>query len=69
MIKSRKMIWVGHVACMREMRCIQNSGQKPEGKKPLGRPRCRREDDIRMDLSEIGLEVVGWTHLAQNRTE
>jgi hypothetical protein len=40
---------------------------KPEGKRPLGRPRRRWEDGIRMDLREIGLGVVDWIRLAQNR--
>jgi hypothetical protein len=38
---------------------------KPEGKRPLGRPRYRREDNIRMDIREIGWEGVDWIHLAQ----
>jgi hypothetical protein len=40
---------------------------KSEGKRPLGRPRCRWEDSIRMDLREIGWEGVNWIHLAQDR--
>jgi hypothetical protein len=42
---------------------------KPEGKRPLGRPRHRREDGIKMDLREIGwgVEAVEWIHLAQDR--
>jgi hypothetical protein len=40
---------------------------KPEGKKPLGRPRCRWKDNIKMDLLEIGLSVVDWNGLAQDR--
>jgi hypothetical protein len=40
---------------------------KPEGKRPLGRPRRRWEDGIRMDLREIGLEGVDWIRLAQDR--
>jgi hypothetical protein len=39
----------------------------PEGNRPLGRPRRRWEDGIRMDLREIGLGVVDWIRLAQNR--
>jgi hypothetical protein len=39
----------------------------PEGKRPLGRPRCRWEDGVRMDLREIGLGGVDWVHLAQDR--
>jgi hypothetical protein len=40
---------------------------KPEGKKPLGRPRCRCVGNIKMDLLEIGLSVVEWIGLAQDR--
>jgi hypothetical protein len=40
---------------------------KPEGKRPLGRPRRRWEDGIRMDLKEIGLRVVDWIRLSQDR--
>jgi hypothetical protein len=40
---------------------------KPEGRRPLGRPRCRWEDGIRMDLREIGLGGVDWIRLAQER--
>jgi hypothetical protein len=40
---------------------------KPEGKRPLGRPRLRWVDNIKMDLLEIGLNVVGWIGLAQDR--
>ena len=40
---------------------------KPEGKRPLGRPRRRREDDIKMDLQEVGGGRGGWMELAQDR--
>jgi hypothetical protein len=40
---------------------------KPEGKRPLGRPRRRRIDNIKMDLLEIGLSVVDWIGLAKDR--
>jgi hypothetical protein len=42
---------------------------KPEGKRPLGRPRHRWEDNIRIDLREIKWEVVGWVHLAQDKDQ
>jgi len=42
---------------------------KPEGKRPLGRPRRRWEDNIGMDLRETGWEVVEWMHLAQDRDQ
>jgi hypothetical protein len=54
-IKSRRMRWAGHVARMRENRKVYRVlVGKPEGKRPLGRPGCRWEDGIRMDLREIG---------------
>jgi hypothetical protein len=40
---------------------------KPEGRKPLGRPRCRWVDNIRMDLQEVGYVYVDWIGLAQDR--
>ena len=40
---------------------------KPEGKRPLGRPRCRWEDNIKMDLQEVGCGGVDWIELAQER--
>jgi len=40
---------------------------KPEGKRPLGRPRCRWEDDIKMDLQEVGCGGIEWIELAQDR--
>jgi hypothetical protein len=40
---------------------------KPEGRRPLGRPRRRWENNIKMDLREVGWEAIDWTDLAQNR--
>jgi hypothetical protein len=42
---------------------------KPEGKRPLGRPRRRWDDNIRTDLREIGLDLVDWMHLSQDRDQ
>jgi hypothetical protein len=42
---------------------------KPEGKRSVRRPRCRWEDNIRMDLMELGWECVDWIHLAQDREQ
>jgi hypothetical protein len=57
-IKLRRMRWAGHVARMGEERKVYNIlVVKPEGKRPLGRPRRRWEDGIRMDLREIGWGV------------
>ena len=54
-IKSRRMRWEGHVVRMRERRGIHTVLLgKPEGKGPLGRPRRRWEDNIKMDLQEVG---------------
>ena len=48
-------------------RCAQGSGGKPERKRPLGGPRCRWEDNIKMDLQEVGRGCGDWMELAQNR--
>jgi hypothetical protein len=54
-VKSRRMRWVGHVARMGENRDVYRVlVGKPEGKRPLGRPRRRWEDNIKMDLLEVG---------------
>jgi hypothetical protein len=67
-IKSRRMSWMAHVACMGEERNVYKILMgKPEGKRPLARPRCRWKDGIRMDLREIGWGSVEWIQLAQNR--
>ena len=67
-IKSRRMRWAGHVARMGEGRGVYRAlVGKPEGKRPLGRPRGRWEDNIRMDLQEVGLGYEDWIGLAQDR--
>ena len=67
-IKSRRMRWAGHVARMEEGRDVHKVLMgKPEGKKPLGRPRRRWEDNIRMDLREMGGGCGDWMELAQDR--
>jgi hypothetical protein len=67
-MKSRRMRGAGHVARMGEKRNVYRLlVGKPEGKRPLGRLRSRWMDNIKMDLSEIGLSVVDWTGLAQDR--
>ena len=54
-VKSRRMRWAGHVARMGENRVVQRVlVGKPEGKRPLGRPRRRWEDNIKIDLQEVG---------------
>jgi len=57
-VKSRRMRWAGHVARMGQGRVVYRIiVGKTEGKRPLGRPRRRREDNIKMDLQEVGR---GW---------
>ena len=58
MIKSRRLRWVGHVTRMEEGRsAFKILTSKPTGKRPLGRPRHRWEDNIRMDIEEIGINA------------
>jgi hypothetical protein len=61
---------VGNIICIGEMRNVHKImvGQ-PEGKRPLGRPRNRWEDNIKMDPREKGLEDVDWIHLAEDRNQ
>jgi hypothetical protein len=67
-IKSRRMRWAGNVARMGEKRnAYRLLVGKPEGKSPLGRPRRRWVDNIRMDLVEVGWCDVDWIGLAQDR--
>jgi hypothetical protein len=67
-IKSRRMGWAGHVARMGERRNVYRLlVGKPEGKRPLGRLRRRWKANIKMDLLEVGLNVVDWLGLAQDR--
>jgi hypothetical protein len=67
-VKLRRMRWVGHVTRMVQKRSANRLlVGKPEGKRLLGRPRYGWIDNIKMDLLEIGLSVVGWIGLAQER--
>jgi hypothetical protein len=67
-IKSRRMRWAGHVARMGEKRnAYRLLVGKPEGKRPLGRPRRRWVDNSRMDLGEVGWGDVDCIGLAQDR--
>jgi hypothetical protein len=60
-----RMRWTGHVAYMGDMRNMYNVlVGKSEGRRPLGRHRLRCEDNIGMDLREIGWESVNWIHVA-----
>ena len=67
-IKSRRMRWAGHVARMEEGRGVHKVlVGKPEGKRPLGGPRRRWEDNIKMDLREVGRGFGDWMELVQDR--
>ena len=66
-IKSRRMRWAGHVARMGERGAYRVLVGKPEGKRPLGRPRRRWVNNIRMDLEQVGCGYVDWIGLAQDR--
>ena len=67
-ITFRKLRWPGHVAKIEEgMIAFKILTGKPTGKKPLGRTRYRWEDNIRMDLKEMGVSMRNWIDLAQNR--
>jgi hypothetical protein len=67
-IKSRRMTWAGNVVQMGEKRNVYRlMVGKPEGKRPLGRPRRRWIDNIKILLLEIGVSVVDWNGLAQDR--
>ena len=67
-VKSRRMRWAGHVARTAEGRGVHRVlVGKPEGKRPLGRPRRRWEDNIKMDLQEVGGDCGDWMELAQDR--
>ena len=66
-IKSRRMRWAGHVARVGEERGVYRVlVGKPEGKRPLGRPRRRWVDNIRTDLQEMGGGYMDWIGLAQS---
>jgi hypothetical protein len=69
-IKSRRMRWAGHVARMGEGRGVYRVlVGRPEGKRPLGRPRRRWEDNIKLDLREIEIDGANWIQLAQDRVQ
>jgi hypothetical protein len=67
-IKTRRMRWAGHVARMEEGRGVYRFlVRRPEAKRPLGRPRRRWEDNIKVNLREIRIDGANWIRLAQDR--
>jgi hypothetical protein len=69
-IKSRWLRWAGHVARMGEGRGVYRVlVGRPEDKRPLGRPRCRWENNIKLDLRETGIDGANWIRLAQGRVQ
>ena len=67
-IKSRRLSWAGHVAKMEESRStFKILSGTPTGKRTLGRPSCRWEDNIRMYFKEIGIGMRNWVDSAQDR--
>jgi hypothetical protein len=67
-VKSRRTRWAGHMTCMGEERGVHIVlVGKPEGKRPLGRPRLRWEDNIKMDFQEVGGGRGDWMELTQDR--
>ena len=67
-VKLRRMRWAGHVARMGQGRGVfRVLVGKPEGKRPMGRPRHRWEDNIKMDLQEVGRGCGDWMEVAQDR--
>jgi hypothetical protein len=67
-IKSRRMRWAGHMVHMVEEREVYRVlVGKPAGRRPLGRPRRRWVDNIRMDFQEVGCGCLDWIGLAQDR--
>jgi hypothetical protein len=69
-IKSRRIRWAGHVARMGDGRGVDRVlVGRPEGKRPLGRPRRRWEDNIKLDLREIGIDGANWIPLARDSVQ
>ena len=68
MIKYRRLRWVGHVVRIEEIRsAFKILTGKPTGKRSLGRPRRRWEDNVRMELEEIGINEGNWVDKARDR--
>ena len=69
-LKSKRLRWAGHVARMEQFRnAYRVLVGKPEGRRPLGRPRRRWEDNIKMDLREVGCDPRNWIAVAKDRDQ
>ena len=69
-LKSRRLRWAGHVARMEQLRnAYRVLPGKPQSKRPLGRPRRRWEDNIKMGLREVGCDPRDWIILAEDRDQ
>ena len=69
-LKSRRLRWAGHAACVEQSRnAYRVLAGKSEGKRPVGRLRYRWEDNIKMDLREVGFDPGDWIALAENRVQ
>jgi hypothetical protein len=69
-IKSRRMRWDGHVACMGKERGVYRVlVESPEGRRPLGIPNHKWDDNIKMDLRKMGIDGANWIRLAQNMVQ
>jgi hypothetical protein len=66
-MKSRRMRWAGHVACMGQRDAFRALVGKSERRRPPGRPRRRWENNFKMDLREVGCGSADWVGLAQDR--
>jgi hypothetical protein len=64
---SMRMRWAGHLAHMKRRNVYRILAEKPEGKSQVGRPTRRWEDNIKMDLKEVGWGGMDWIHLAKDR--
>ena len=69
-LKSRRLRWAGHVARMEQFKyAYRVLVEKPENKRPLGRPRRTWEDNIKMDLREVGCDLRDWIARAEDRDQ
>jgi hypothetical protein len=70
MVKLERLRWAWHVPHMGKKRnAYKVMVGKPEEKRPLGKPRCRREDNIEMDIRGLGWGSMDWIHLAEDRNQ